>query len=50
MGLAIALDGPIEAADVRAAAAPLPDATRDAVAPSVADALRAAVGRERIAA
>jgi UDP-N-acetylglucosamine--N-acetylmuramyl-(pentapeptide) pyrophosphoryl-undecaprenol N-acetylglucosamine transferase len=50
MGLAVALDGPIEAADVHAAAAPLPDATRDAHAPSVADALRTAVGRERIAA
>ncbi len=49
MGLAVALDGPIEAADVRAAVAPLPDAARDG-APSVADALRAAVTRERIAA
>jgi UDP-N-acetylglucosamine transferase subunit ALG13 len=50
MGLAVALDGPIEDADVRAAAAPLPDAARDAGAPSVADALRAAVARDRIAA
>jgi UDP-N-acetylglucosamine--N-acetylmuramyl-(pentapeptide) pyrophosphoryl-undecaprenol N-acetylglucosamine transferase len=50
MGLAVALDGPIEDADIRAAGAPLPDASRDAGAPSVADALRAAVGRERIAA
>ena len=49
MGLAIALDGPIEAADVRAAAAPLPAAARTG-APSVADALRSAVGHERIAA
>jgi UDP-N-acetylglucosamine--N-acetylmuramyl-(pentapeptide) pyrophosphoryl-undecaprenol N-acetylglucosamine transferase len=49
MGLAVALDGPIEAADVRAAAAPLPEAARDG-APSVGDALRAAVGRERMAA
>jgi UDP-N-acetylglucosamine--N-acetylmuramyl-(pentapeptide) pyrophosphoryl-undecaprenol N-acetylglucosamine transferase len=49
MGLAVALDGPIVAADVRAAAAPLPDAARDG-APSVAEALHAAVTRERIAA
>jgi UDP-N-acetylglucosamine--N-acetylmuramyl-(pentapeptide) pyrophosphoryl-undecaprenol N-acetylglucosamine transferase len=50
MGLAVALDGPIEETDVRTAAAPLPDATRDGVSPSVADALRAALGSERIAA
>jgi hypothetical protein len=49
MGLAVALDGPIEDADIRAAAAPLPETARDG-APSVADALRAAVTRERIAA
>jgi UDP-N-acetylglucosamine--N-acetylmuramyl-(pentapeptide) pyrophosphoryl-undecaprenol N-acetylglucosamine transferase len=49
MGLAIALEGPIAPADVHAAAAPLPEAARDA-APSVADALRSAVGRERMAA
>jgi UDP-N-acetylglucosamine transferase subunit ALG13 len=49
MGLAVALDGPIGEADVRAAAAPLPDAARNG-APSVADALRSAVARERIAA
>jgi UDP-N-acetylglucosamine--N-acetylmuramyl-(pentapeptide) pyrophosphoryl-undecaprenol N-acetylglucosamine transferase len=49
MGLAVALDGPIEAAEVRAASAPLPEAARDG-APSVADALRDAVAGERIAA
>jgi hypothetical protein len=49
MGLAVALDGPIDGADVRAAAAPLPDAARNG-APSVIDALRTAVTRERIAA
>lgn len=50
MGLAVALeDTPIEAADVRAADAPLPDLGQSG-APSVADALRLAVGRERIAA
>ena len=49
MGLAVALDGEIGPAHVAAAAAPLPEA---AVAgdPSVADALRAAMGRERMAA
>jgi UDP-N-acetylglucosamine transferase subunit ALG13 len=49
MGLAVALDGPIEDADVRAAAAPLPDAAANGT-PSVIDALRSAVSRERIAA
>lgn len=49
MGLAVALGGPIAPADVRAAAAPLPDAARNG-APSVTDALRAEVTRERIAA
>jgi UDP-N-acetylglucosamine--N-acetylmuramyl-(pentapeptide) pyrophosphoryl-undecaprenol N-acetylglucosamine transferase len=49
MGLAVALDGPIEASDVRAAAAPLPDAAGSGE-PSVADALRVAVGSERMAA
>ena len=49
MGLAIALDGAITAAHVVAASAPLPAAT-DAGDPSVADALRVAIGRERMAA
>jgi len=50
MGLAVALeDAPIAAAHVRAADAPLPDLTQSG-APSVADALRLAVGRERMAA
>ena len=49
VGLAVALDGPIKDADVRAAAAPLPDAAANGT-PSVIDALRSAVSRERIAA
>ena len=49
LGLAVALQGEIGPADVVAAAAPLPEA---AVVgdPSVADALRAAMARERMAA
>jgi UDP-N-acetylglucosamine transferase subunit ALG13 len=49
MGLAVALDGAISRAHVVAASAPLPDAV-DAGEPSVADALRTAIARERMAA
>jgi len=49
MGLAVALDGEISPAHVVAASAPLPDAV-DAGEPSVADALRTAIARERMAA